>query len=436
MDINFSDFLIEFGIDDRFLSEVAFETALIMRQRLVRPADILYAYCFETINGTASYNDIAASIDANGGESVSKQAIWKKATTSCIEFFKKILEKCISSKIDKNQILDFNKLIKYKRLLVQDSTIVRLPSRLFEIFSGVANGHATVCNARIQGVYDLIAEEFISFSIDSYSKNDLKATSDLKIQKDDLCIRDRGYLTTKEIQRHVDNQADCIFRYKYNMSLWDPVSHDEIKILDLLKKNNSLDIMVHLVDKSNTPIRIIARPISEELADSRRRKAKLENKSSPSKEYLELLSWSIYVTTIPKEDADYDTIFKIYSLRWRIEIIFKNWKSNMAFDKIHNVSKIQLEILMRARFIMIIVCSQLIYTCARTIIKKHFKRNLSMLKLTKYLCRHPNKIKPLIKVLENYIEKPGKIIKSISRYCTYDVRKRTNFVETMYEMFA
>lgn len=53
---------------------------------------------------------------------------------------------------------------KYKRILIQDSTIIKLPSRLFEIFSGVSNGHSKVCNARIQGTYDILAEQLIGVS--------------------------------------------------------------------------------------------------------------------------------------------------------------------------------------------------------------------------------------------------------------------------------
>ena len=68
---------------------------------------------------------------------------------------------------------------RYKRVLVQDSTVIQLPARLFTTFSGVSNAHSNVCNARIQAVYDLVAAEFIDFSIDPYSKNDFKAAPEL-----------------------------------------------------------------------------------------------------------------------------------------------------------------------------------------------------------------------------------------------------------------
>lgn len=61
-------------------------------------------------------------------------------------------------------------------MLVQDSTLIELPARLFETFSGVGNATSQVCNARIQAVYGLRRiMAFEAFSIDAYRKNDLKA---------------------------------------------------------------------------------------------------------------------------------------------------------------------------------------------------------------------------------------------------------------------
>ena len=64
-------------------------------------------------------------------------------------------------------------------------------------------------------------------------------------------------------------------------------------------------------------------PVSQAVADERRRKSKKENKGkNPSKEFLEQQDWSIFIVTIPKEEADFLQIFELYTFRWRIEIIF------------------------------------------------------------------------------------------------------------------
>jgi len=85
---------------------------------------------------------------------------------------------------------------------------------------------------------------------------------------------------------------------------------------------------------------------------------------------LALMSWSIFITTIAEKDASYKLLFKIYSLRWRIEIIFKSWKSNMEFSKIHNVSKSQFSFILYARLIMVVIFIQYTFSPARIIIRE------------------------------------------------------------------
>lgn len=423
------DFLLllqSMNIGEKEIEKIAINCSFMVRKGLVSPADLLYAICCQSTQGTVSFNDLAAKIDAENSISVSRQAIAKKVNKqSALAFLQKILSLVIMSKMDKELICSLRNTCKYKRILVQDSTILALPIRLFDIFSGVSNGHCSVCNARIQCVYDLIAENFISFTIDTYTKNDLKAAPELQLEPGDMVIRDRGYWSFSEVQRHLSIGADCIYRYKKCQFL-DVVTGVKINLLERLKADNKLDLMVKLPNEESTIVRLIAFPVSEAIANNRRMKAKKEMKSTPTKEMLELLSWSIFVTTIPETEADYDFIFKAYSLRWRIEIIFKAWKSNMEFSKIHNVSQKQLSIILFARFIMIIICIQYIYAPARQIIRK-LDKYLSLIKLVRYLMKNPVKILQIVRGILNFKGKIDCQILSMAKYCCYEKRKRKNF---------
>lgn len=130
--------------------------------------------------------------------------------------------------------------------------------------------------------------------------------------------------------------------------------------------------------------------------------------------------------------ADYKELFHIYGLRWRIEIIFKSWKSNLGFGKIHNVSKIQLNVILMARFIMILICTQYIFTPCRIKIKKHFKKDLSLLKVIHYLIRNPDKIIQIITELIEDKPNPGINLIALASYCSYEKRnKRFNYEQNM-----
>lgn len=57
----------------------------------------------------------------------------------------------------------------------------------------------------------------------------------------------------------------------------------------------------------------------------------------------------------------------------------------MNLDKIHIISKTQLYVIITARFIMILICSQVIFSPCKTIIKKTLNKDLSLIKITHYL---------------------------------------------------
>ncbi len=433
---DFLELLNSLGINDKELRTFSLETGFVQRVRKIDAVDFLYSLALESISGTASYNDIAGAIEIENGTSVTRQAIWKKVTARCVNYFKFVLALVIIGKADLHLYKGKSVKFKFNRILIQDSTIVRLPRRLFELFSGVSNEYSQVCNARIQGIFDLVSGRFISFSIDPYSKNDLDSAPELELKKDDLTLRDRGYLTKNEIRRHVSCDAHFIYRYKIDMHLLDYETGEQLDILSVLKERGSIDTLVRLNDRERTVVRIIAKPVDQETADNRRRKAKKEMKGHcPSYLFLQLQSWTIFITTIPSNQADFEDILYLYGFRWRIEIIFKCLKGNLNFDHIHNVSHNQLIIILMARIIMFLIITQIIYTPCNNLINRHIKRNLSLLKLARYLNRHPEMFISILNELLIYRGKLGRAMLAIARYCVYDKRKRQNFEQKFLTLF-
>lgn len=418
------------GISKDEIKQLAYETGFTKRtSRKIEADEFLELMCLESQKGSPSYNDLASRHEAVYKKCATKQAISKKVNKSCVLFFQAVFCRIIESKFPISDIEVIRESFKYKRIIVQDSTIIKLPLRLFKTFSGVSNAHTSVCNARIQGVYDLLSRTFISFSIDSYSKNDPSVASQLELRIGDLVLRDRGYFLVSEMKRHVDEGADCIYRFKTKTTLLDPQSLESIDLIKLLKSAGNLDIQVCLNDEYRTKVRLVASPVSEEVANLRRMKAKKETDSRrPSKEVLDLMAWTIFLTTIPAEQADFRKIHKMYLLRWRIEIIFKSWKSNMNFAKVHNVSENQLRILLTARFIMIVICMHIIFTPWSGKIREKYKREISLIKLIAYLMKNPEKLLEMCSLKQNNRMSIKKSVEyALMRYCCYDKRKRLNF---------
>ncbi|HEY3762747.1 MAG TPA: IS4 family transposase [Verrucomicrobiae bacterium] len=368
--------------------------------RKIDVINLLAAVCTECLQGSPSCNDLAARIQTLSGHTPSRQAVSLRLNQAFADLVQQLLEKVINQKVTGNASPGLEPLPafrNYRRVLVQDSTIIKLPGHLFEDFSGVANAHASVCNARIQATYNLLDHRLLAVTIDPYSKNYQTAAPELSLQKDDLVLRDRGYLVMDEIQRHREAGADCIYQHRTGTTYLDPQSGEPIDLLALLKNQGALDLEVLLNNAARTRVRLLSVPVDVETANRRRCKAKIETHGHrPSKAVLELMDWTIFITTIPAALAS-------YGLRWRVEIIFKAWKNHLQFPLLHRVSKLQLAILLKARLLIITACINLALGTLERTLRQNYNPQLSLLKFTRFLSKSP------------------------ARYCCYDQRQRQNY---------
>jgi hypothetical protein len=416
------------GLDRKKIRQIAFETGFCKRKSgKISAPDFVTHLCLESVSGTVSYNDLAARVEAQTGVAASRQAYWERTDEPCVRFFQRILEHVMLSKCDPHLIQSIKRQRRFKRILLQDSTVIKLPLRLFEVFSGVKNAHAAVCNARIQGIYDLLSGHFIHFSIDPYSKNDQAASMEIPVEPGDLILRDRGYFRIQAVEAHKRAGADSINRYKHQNALSEPATGLKINLLELLTRNGSVDMLVSVGPEQTAVLRLIAVPAPEETANLRRMRAKKEMNYPPSRELLRLMSWTIFLTTITDPSVTYKEIATLYALRWRIENIFKTWKSYFNFQKVHNIPEIQLRVLLKARLIMITLAYQRLFSPLLRQLAKTTGKIVSLIKLMRYITQN---LELLPKCLSSPMP-PPQFCEAVLRYCTYEKRHRPNFFTEM-----
>ena len=411
------------GLSTEIINQISFQTGFIKRCRKIKAVDFLIYMITESVRGCVSCNDLAATIQFEAGTMASRQAYHNKMSDASLRFFETILAILMHFK---TYTVIPSRFSQFKRILIQDSTVIKLPSKLMDIFSGVRNASVKVCNARIQCVYDLLSGCFIHFSIHSYSKNDLAVANELEVKAGDLVLRDRGYFTINESRRIIEAKGDFVSRYKHKTTIYDTETGREIDLQRLLDTEREIDKKVLIGKEDQVEVRIIATEVSQETASRRRQKAKKESKGhNPSKDVLFLMGWTIFLTSLTSQDLNINDFFELYGLRWRIENIFKTWKSHFNFDKIHAVGENQLRLILMARFIAITLFYEKIYVPLSKVMAKKSDKKLSLMKLMRYISRNLKAIPRLLKAACGTIEN----LKIVEKYCTYDKRKRPNYVE-------
>ncbi len=202
-------------------------------------------------------------------------------------------------------------------------------------------------------------------------------------------------------------------------------SKTKLDLLGYLKKNKNLeyiDINIILGEKVKLPVRLVANKLPDDIAEDRRQKAikNRDRRCNISKENLELLGWEIYITNVLPTIIDAKNICEVYRLRWRIEIIFKSWKSFFQIAVVPQGKREQVECHIYMTLIMITLFHSHLYL--RAVEEAYFKYGtfISLLKFYNYFKEQTWKLTQI------FTERNGlnNFIKLAIYYCAYEKRKK------------
>jgi hypothetical protein len=210
---------------------------------------------------------------------------------------------------------------------------------------------------KIQACYDLLSQSFVHFSLGSFRRNDQAASPEVLalVQAGDLIIRDLGYFVLEVLEQIQAAQAYFLSRLRLGVGLWEADGRTPVNLLARLRKSGSLDGQFRL-GAQQVLVRLVAIRLPAAVAAQRRRQARhnRDRRSAPSAERLALLGWALFITNVPATTWSAQTVAQIYGLRWRIETIFKAWKSHFALAQIPAAaSQNQVESLIYAKLIFI-----------------------------------------------------------------------------------
>jgi hypothetical protein len=393
---------------------------------------LLQAFFFMAFKGSNSFLLWAVNVNNITGKRVSKQAVWKRITPCFTKFLQAILTDAfkqqvgyVHGKITKGIV----KLNDYNRILIQDSTVIALPDWLNWCFPGSTSNGQRKAQLKIQVIFDLISNTFVYFEITPYTANDQsKAEEITAIAKDgDLVIRDLGYFTLESFKKMNQKDIKYVSRLKNNVKIYDITTGKEINLIAVLRKEGEFDDWVILGSKDKVAVRLVVQKLSEEQANLRRFKAKKDRdkRLNHSKDYYELLCYSLYITTVDQKDMSATEVTKVYGLRWRIENIFKCWKSQFHIQKLIpkgcSLTKERVEAIIYMMLIFILLLQVTIYNY---MIKQNKNKDdciISVAKLCNYIANNIDLF------FENSLKK---LFPNIQYYCSYDNRKdRLNYVQ-------
>lgn len=398
------------------------------KSRKFTVVDIIISYWQLISTGEFSYDKWSMQLGLLVNNTISGQAVWKRINPKIVELLKLLLHK--SFKQEYSRFMDSSLFSFFPNVYIQDATHFKLPPLMASLFPGSYSRFGKSSTAKIQAVFNLKKGLFSDFKLTSFTDNDQNDSNRITqaLKSGDLVIRDLGYFVIKVFSNISKQGAFYLSRFRYGVNIYDKKTLEPIKLQNLLKKNNDMiDIWVKIGSKELLDCRLVAIAVSPDVANERRRKAKQDRnkKANHSKEYLDLLGYTFFITNIPENIWSVQQIEKAYRSRWYIEILFKGWKSHLKVTLLipeRYINQIRVEFFFYASLLMVNLLVMPLFLKAQKWKKTKSIQNISILKTCAFISQN---IK-LLTLEKNWLY----LISYIQYSCVYEKRKsRINSIQ-------
>ena len=327
---------------------------------------------------------------------MTKQSLHDRFNQFAVVFLKDALEKLLHKQLDVEAYLLNLKGI--NRILIKDSVCFQVDESLLAAYPG-SGGSGSKASVRIQFEYDLLGGKINDLSLNAFNDQDATdaiATVDL-LKAGDLIIRDLAYVGLQALQEIIKKTAFFLCRLSPSAKVYERKGDQYVEIAfkkvrsDMEKRGLSMmEKEVYLGKKAKLKTRLVIHRLPAEEVEKRLRKAKQNNKKKGrnglSKEYIARAHLNLFITNVAAQIVPTRNVWRLYRLRWQIELTFKIWKSICDIEKVKKVKKTRLECYIYSKLILIVLGWKIIWRTARRLFSQE-RKALSFYKSFKTLMR-------------------------------------------------
>lgn len=269
------------------------------------------------------------------GSRLSRVALHYRFTAAAAAFLLRCLHFVLQQKLSFIGQIDTKLLRCFRRVLIADSSSWDVSDKLRSVLPG-SGGAASAANCKLQVVYDYKRGELQFLDVTAGTVPDNRYTDQLPdmLQKGDLLLVDQGYFKLSVLAEIIARGAFFLTRFLVRTVLTDPSTQAPIDLAKQLSKLQSnaceMDVLMGGKRRTKVPCRLIALRVSEQSANERRRRLKKEASKkgrAVSKPHLQVCDWTLLITNVPQRWLPLHLVRALYTVRWQIELLFKQFKS-------------------------------------------------------------------------------------------------------------
>ncbi len=265
---------------------------------------------------------------------LSREALHQRFTAPAAVFLRRCLHAILQQKL---QVATIGPRVRqpFGRVLLMDSSSWDVSPKLQQVWPG-AGGNASPANCKIQVAYDSKQGELISLEPTAGTVPDNRYTDRLPalLHPQDLGLMDQGYFKLRTLTAMIDQDAYFVTRFMVGPTISAAQSGARLELARLLAHGPALtrEMLVRLGQgpQQTAPCRLVCLRVSPQMAMQRRRRVKAPARQQGRTARTSTLTWgdwTLLITNVPDAWVPLDMVRALYSLRWQIELVFKQFKS-------------------------------------------------------------------------------------------------------------
>jgi len=309
------------------LEDLARVSGLIQRHsHKFSAGGFLFALIQCATRGNSSFQHLATSQAGFEHLPMTRQGMSERLNPRSSEFLVRVMNELLSDDAKGASSSPF------QRILIEDSTVISMAKCNAEHFPNNGNGKIDTAGCKINLVTDSVSGQPVSAGLHDARNPDQTIGFDLPsiCRAGDLIVRDRGYFSLDALEEIERRDAFWISRLPATLTCFDGEGTYLDEILKTTKSSR-LDMDIWIGRHRAHHCRLIATQLSAKETEKNRRQRHRDSKrhqTTASKRGLIQDGWSLIITSVEDDRIDPDQIYKLYSIRWSIEIQFRAMKQS------------------------------------------------------------------------------------------------------------
>jgi len=327
--------------------DIAWETGAVKRKGKLDAATLvqtlIFGYWQQPEIQLSGLRQVAGRRDVE----VTDSAICQRFTRETAEMLHIVLQRLVAIRWEEEKV-NIPLLKSFSAVIVEDSTVVTLPSELIGIWKG-CGGTENTSGAAVKAFtrWDVLNGELIGPVLTDGRVNDHKSPFSIEdLPAGSLSIADLGFFAIYRYCNVAHGKRDSsgrkqkryfLSRLQMGTNLYDRTGR-KLTLKGLLpqEENQVKEFGAVLGQKNGVAVRVLIVKVPDDVAQDRKDdlvRTAQKHGNVPSEEALEMAHWTILITNIPRKYANYQEIFVLLRLRWQIERLYRLWKEKGGIDE-------------------------------------------------------------------------------------------------------